>query len=238
MRNRLSGIRVYGLTATKRLGHSKRIATYQLLILGNYIFKKSCPGMIFFVAQKVCVCYSPRVMKKDIHPENHRMVAFRDSQNGEIYLVKSAVDTEGTVKVDGKEYPLYEVEVSSSTHPFYTGDQKLMDTAGRAEKFRKRAKKAVADLPKKKRKNQKEETEETVETVIEVESGGKKIKGEAKKETEKINEKTEEGIENTTEEAIEDTVVSETNKEIKEEKSAEESSVVEESTQEDKAEEA
>jgi large subunit ribosomal protein L31 len=143
-------------------------------------------------------------MKKDIHPENHRMVAFRDTQNGEIYLIKSAIETEETVKVDGKEYPLYEVEVSSSTHPFYTGDQKLMDTAGRAEKFRKRAEKAAAEgAKKKKRSKREEEVEEKVETVIEVESGGKKIKDTPKKKEEKKEEVVSEEKEDQAEEIAE-----------------------------------
>ncbi len=78
-------------------------------------------------------------MKKDIHPENYRKVIFHDNSSGERFLIGSVVETSktGTFK-DGKEYPLCEVEVSSASHPFYTGKEKLMDTAGRVEKFKAR----------------------------------------------------------------------------------------------------
>jgi large subunit ribosomal protein L31 len=83
------------------------------------------------------------VMKKEIHPENFRKVIFLDVSSGEQFLIASTVDTEETGKwTDGKEYPLYRVEISSASHPFYTGTEKALDTAGRAEKFRRRAEKA------------------------------------------------------------------------------------------------
>lgn len=83
------------------------------------------------------------VMKKDIHPENFREVIFLDVSSGEQFLLWSTVETEETGKwEDGKEYPLYRVEISSASHPFFTGTEKVLDTAGRAEKFRKRAEKA------------------------------------------------------------------------------------------------
>lgn len=83
------------------------------------------------------------VMKKDIHPESNRKVIFLDVSSNEQFLVSSTVATEETGKwTDGKEYPLYRVEISSASHPFYTGNEKSLDTAGRAEKFRKRAAKA------------------------------------------------------------------------------------------------
>jgi len=77
-------------------------------------------------------------MKKDIHPENYREVAFKDNTSGEVFLIKSCVDTDETLKVDGKEYPLYEVEISSASHPFYTGKKTTIDRAGRVEKFKMR----------------------------------------------------------------------------------------------------
>lgn len=84
-------------------------------------------------------------MKKDIHAENYRKVIFKDVSNDEQILLGSTVETEKTGKwTDGKEYPLFEVEVSSTSHPFYTGDTRIMDSAGRAEKFRRRAAKAKA----------------------------------------------------------------------------------------------
>lgn len=76
-------------------------------------------------------------MKKDIHPK-YRPVVFKDVSSGTTYLTRSTIRTEDKVTIDGEEYPLYKVNVSSSSHPFYTGQRQFMDTAGRVEKFRKR----------------------------------------------------------------------------------------------------
>ncbi len=80
-------------------------------------------------------------MKKDIHPKDYRQVVFVDSGTGAQFLTFSTVKTKDTVKseVDGKEYPAYYVEISSATHPFYTGQERVLDTAGRVDKFKKRA---------------------------------------------------------------------------------------------------
>ncbi len=80
-------------------------------------------------------------MKKDIHPEEYRMVAFKDMSDGTIFLTKSTIQTKDTEEVDGVEYPLVKLEISSSSHPFYTGNMKLVDTAGRVDKFMNRYKK-------------------------------------------------------------------------------------------------
>lgn len=78
-------------------------------------------------------------MKKGIHPENVRPVIFEDSSTKDSWLLLSTVETEEKGKwSDGKEYPLFRVEISSATHPFYTGEAKTMDTAGRVDKFRRR----------------------------------------------------------------------------------------------------
>lgn len=79
-------------------------------------------------------------MKKGIHPEGYRLVAFKDMSNEQVFLTKSAVSTRETLKVDGVEYPLYKMEISSASHPFYTGKMKLVDTAGRVDKFMSRYK--------------------------------------------------------------------------------------------------
>ena len=81
-------------------------------------------------------------MKKDIHPENYREVVFEDTSTGAKFLIASAVATSETTKLEGKEYPLYHVEISSASHPFYTNTETLLDTAGRVEKFKTRATKA------------------------------------------------------------------------------------------------
>lgn len=80
-------------------------------------------------------------MKKGIHPKNYRMVAFRDMSNGHTFLNKSTVKTKETVEIDGVEYPLVKLEISNTSHPFYTGKVKLVDTAGRVDKFMSRYKK-------------------------------------------------------------------------------------------------
>jgi large subunit ribosomal protein L31 len=77
-------------------------------------------------------------MKPDIHP-NYRFVVFKDIATGHMYLTRSSLETKATVKyTDGKEYPLYEAEISAASHPFYTGKQQLVDIAGRVERFNKK----------------------------------------------------------------------------------------------------
>ena len=75
-------------------------------------------------------------MKKDIHPENYRIVAFKDMSNNDVFLTKSTAETNETISVDGTEYPLVKLEISRTSHPYYTGKAKLVDTAGRVDKFR------------------------------------------------------------------------------------------------------
>ena len=82
-------------------------------------------------------------MKKDIHPANYRPVIFADNSSGEKFLIPSTVNTKETAQwTDGKEYPLYHLEISSASHPFYTNQEKTIDTAGRVEKFKNRLSKA------------------------------------------------------------------------------------------------
>ena len=75
-------------------------------------------------------------MKKGIHPENYRLVAFKDMSNEDVFITKSTADTRETIEVDGVEYPLVKLEISRSSHPYYTGKSKLVDTAGRIDKFK------------------------------------------------------------------------------------------------------
>ncbi len=77
-------------------------------------------------------------MKNGIHPENYRPVAFRDMSNGDTFISRSTVTTKETVDIDGVTYPLYKLEISSTSHPFYTGKTNLVDTAGRVDKFMSR----------------------------------------------------------------------------------------------------
>lgn len=74
-------------------------------------------------------------MKEGIHP-NYREVVFQDMSSDFKFVTRSTIQTKETITLDGKEYPLAKIEVSSESHPFYTGQQKVLDTAGRVEKFR------------------------------------------------------------------------------------------------------
>lgn len=77
-------------------------------------------------------------MKKDTHPTNYRPVVFQDN-NGTTFLTKSTAAAEETITVDGVEYPLVKVHISSASHPFFTGQEKLLDVEGRVDKFKARA---------------------------------------------------------------------------------------------------
>ncbi len=84
-------------------------------------------------------------MKKDIHPADYRMVIFEDLASGARFLIGSTVRSTATAKwEDGKEYPKVIVEISSKSHPFYTGEDRSLDTTGRVERFRQRALKKAA----------------------------------------------------------------------------------------------
>ncbi len=99
-------------------------------------------------------------MKSDKHPTNFRPVIFHDNASGEEFLIASTVETKETGVYEGKEYPLVRIEISSASHPFYTGTEKRLDTAGRAEKFRAKMEKAKELQQKKSKKSKKEEKEE------------------------------------------------------------------------------
>lgn len=83
-------------------------------------------------------------MKKDIHPESYRLVVFKDVSCDYSFLTKTTAPTKETILwEDGKEYPLYKLEISDQSHPFYTGKMKFVDTAGRVDKFKSRYKKHI-----------------------------------------------------------------------------------------------
>jgi large subunit ribosomal protein L31 len=78
-------------------------------------------------------------MKKGIHPENYRLVVFKDMSNDYSFVTKSTAETKETIVwEDGNEYPLIKLEISNTSHPFYTGKNVLVDTAGRIDKFKKK----------------------------------------------------------------------------------------------------
>jgi large subunit ribosomal protein L31 len=78
-------------------------------------------------------------MKKDLHPKGYRFVVFKDMSNGVTFLSKSTAQSRETIKYeDGNDYPLIKLEISNTSHPFFTGKNMLVDTAGRIDKFKKR----------------------------------------------------------------------------------------------------
>ncbi|UBZ06049.1 type B 50S ribosomal protein L31 [Salegentibacter mishustinae] len=80
-------------------------------------------------------------MKQGIHPENYRLVAFKDMSNEDVFITKSTANTKETIEVEGTEYPLIKLEISRTSHPYYTGQTKLVDSAGRIDKFKSKYKK-------------------------------------------------------------------------------------------------
>lgn len=80
-------------------------------------------------------------MKQGIHPENYRPVVFKDMSNGDMFLSRSTAATKETIEFEGETYPLVKLDISNTSHPFYTGKSNLVDTAGRVDKFYSRYKK-------------------------------------------------------------------------------------------------
>ena len=77
-------------------------------------------------------------MKKDLHPANYRPVVFKDMSNGDMFVSRSTIATKETIEYEGETLPLVKLEISSTSHPFYTSKSKLVDTAGRVDKFMSR----------------------------------------------------------------------------------------------------
>jgi large subunit ribosomal protein L31 len=88
-------------------------------------------------------------MKNDIHPKNYRMVVFKDLSNDYTFMTRSTVNTREKIEVEGVEYPLVKIEISNTSHPFFTGKMKLVDTAGRVDKFNRRFEKTMEIRQKK-----------------------------------------------------------------------------------------
>lgn len=112
-----------------------------------------------YIDQCPDMSYNLNLMKKDIHAKNYRPTVFQDLSNGETFLTKSTAKTDDTIKLEGKEYPLVKVHISSASHPFFTGQEKLVDVEGRVDKFKARAKAAEAARAKKSAKSSKPKEE-------------------------------------------------------------------------------
>lgn len=88
-------------------------------------------------SSRLASIFAEDVMKSDIHP-NYRPVVFQDANAEFTFLTRSTIQTKDTITWEGEEYPLVKVEISSKSHPFYTGKHKVLDTGGRVDKFRRR----------------------------------------------------------------------------------------------------
>jgi large subunit ribosomal protein L31 len=102
-------------------------------------------------------------MKKDLHPKNYRPVVFQDINSGETFLTRSTAKTEETIKLDGNEYPLIKVHISSASHPFFTGQEKLVDVEGRVDKFKARSEAAAKKREEAKQRSKKQKAEKPKE---------------------------------------------------------------------------
>lgn len=105
-------------------------------------------------------------MKTEIHPKNYRLVVFQDTNNNSTFITRSTVAAEETITIDGIEYPLVKVHISSASHPFFTGEERIVDVEGRVDKFKARREAAAkareakaAAGPKKAKKMRIDETQ-------------------------------------------------------------------------------
>lgn len=106
------------------------------------------------------------VMKKDLHPKAYRLVVFMDEAAGFSFLTKSTVETTETIKwEDGKEYPLVKIFISSKSHPFFTGEEKIIDTEGRVDRFAAKMKAAAEHKAKQAAKSAKKTTKKIEKSV-------------------------------------------------------------------------
>jgi large subunit ribosomal protein L31 len=104
-------------------------------------------------------------MKKEIHPSNYRPVVFQDLNDNTTFLTRSTVATEETITLDGVEYPLVKVHISSSSHPFYTGEERILDIEGRVDKFKARAAAGAAAKEKRAAAAKKQAARKTAKTA-------------------------------------------------------------------------
>ena len=131
------------------------------------------------LASTAIIWYSSSDMKTAIHPEDYRVVVFEDLNDGTQFLSKSTAKSEDMVKwTDGNTYPLIKVHISSSSHPFYTGQEKLMDVEGRVDKFKARAEaaKKAREAKQTGKSKPKEKTERTVQKIEGLKTSRKKSK--------------------------------------------------------------
>ena len=94
--------------------------------------------LFYRIVNEIIINKKDTEMKKGLHPESYRPVVFKDMSNGDMFLSQSTCNTKETIEFEGETYPVVKIEISSTSHPFYTGKSKLVDTAGRVDKFMSR----------------------------------------------------------------------------------------------------
>jgi large subunit ribosomal protein L31 len=94
--------------------------------------------LFYRIVNEIIINKKDTEMKKGLHPESYRPVVFKDMSNGDMFLSQSSCNTKETIEFEGETYPVVKIEISSTSHPFYTGKSKLVDTAGRVDKFMNR----------------------------------------------------------------------------------------------------
>lgn len=115
-------------------------------------------------------------MKKDLHPSNYRPVVFQDINDGTNFVTRSTVETEETITIDSIEYPLVKIHISSSSHPFFTGQEKLVDIEGRVDKFKARSEAAAKKREAAQKRGPKVRTKKPVDEVDIQKIGGTRPK--------------------------------------------------------------
>lgn len=133
-------------------------------------------------------------MKKDIHPSDYRPVVFQDTSTNTTFLTRSTAKTKETIKLDGVEYPLVKIHISSASHPFYTGEEKIVDVEGRVDRFKAQQaaadKKRAALANKAKKTNAKKEASSKKKSSEKVEKIGSKTTAPQKKKPAKDEKPT------------------------------------------------
>ncbi len=109
---------------------------------------------------------TPLIMKRDLHPDNYRPVVFQDLNNNTTFLTRSTATSDETITLDGVEYPLVKIHISSASHPFYTGQEKLVDVEGRVDKFKARAASAVKKREEAAKRGPKVRTKKAADEVV------------------------------------------------------------------------
>lgn len=165
--------------------HSLTLYVGQLLIADALQQNVPLPGVDWRSIER----YTPHVMKKDFHPKNYRPVVFKDLNDGATFITRSTVATSESIRIDGQDYPLVNVHISSSSHPFYTGQERLVDVEGRVDRFKARQK-AAADK-KAARSNKARKAQKKTQTQGDAPStqkigGGKQGKTATKKQQKKL----------------------------------------------------